>query len=243
MKCDESTSHSLYLLEFIRWCQSCHYMYAVYIHICTYMYKYLHMHEWKLVSPALMEILPTFNNLTELSPVSKLSSRLCHILRKEEKKEKKNCRGRNVTLILHAGLFDFLSARPPRFAEKSNKWVEQYSGQMWAASQFRSIRAAALRVRSKNQTLSSDSEMRSCVVSFHYLQEPRWENIHWPVSTPWRCHPRASSRSQGSWDGSAQATSLGCTGRMRWSARRWSPMTACPSAPCRQNLQRTEKLY
>lgn len=27
----------------------------------------------------------------------------------------------------------FFSARPPWFAEKSNKWAEQYSGQMWAA--------------------------------------------------------------------------------------------------------------
>lgn len=69
--------------------------------------------------------------------MSNPSSRLCHILQWREKKKRKNCQGRNVTLILHVGLFEFLFCEaPPWFAEKSNKWAEQYSGQMWAASRL-----------------------------------------------------------------------------------------------------------
>lgn len=148
-----------------------------------------------------------------------------------------------MTLILHVGLFEFLFCEAPVICRE----VEQMSRTIFrpdvsSASAWKP-RAAALRLRSKRQTLSSDSEMRSRVASFHYLHDSRREKIHWPVSTPWRCHPRASSRSPGSWDGSARATSWGCTGRMRWSAPRWSPRTPCPGAPCRQNLPRTEKLH
>lgn len=89
--------------------------------------------------------------------VANLSSRLCHILLKEEKK--KSCRGRNVTLIMHVGWFDFLSARHTWFAKKSNKWVEQYSGQMGSASPHPSRSAET---PAKTKKLSSDSEM-SCV--------------------------------------------------------------------------------
>lgn len=67
--------------------------------------------------------------------------------------------------------------------------------------------------------------------------------LDWPVSTPWRCHRRASSRSPGSWDASVQGTSWSYTGRRRWSGLRKSPLTPYPAAPCRQKLQRTEKFH
>lgn len=126
------------------------------------------------------------------------------------------------------------------FSVKVVQMSEQYSDQMRARSRrYGTVQTEGSELSSFLQTWDQTTK-----------QEPVWHNFssssnlqrsHWPVSTPWWCRPRASSRSPGSWDASARATSWSCTGRRRWSAPRKSLPTPCPAAPHRQTLPETRK--
>lgn len=217
-------------------------MYTVYTHIYVKIFRYICMNEKCRRLIERKACLLSIIKVSSLSCPNRVLRRVT-FYKKEKKREKHKLsrEKRDVNIACRLIWLSFRKAPVIRREVEQMSWTI-FRPDVSSVSAWKHLSRGA---ETPEQIAKADlrlwnEELRG---AFHYLQEPRWENIHWPVSTPWRCHPRASSRSPGSWDGSAPATSWGCTGRMQWSALKWSPMTPCPAAPCRQNLPRTDKLH